>query len=93
MACGGVDVLFLDFAMTDYTTVLLHFLIHQASVLSAVECLVYSTLKAHYIFLLIIFLLPFLSVTQVNVLGVSLLLYSGGLQLRYIKDWVRCHLV
>ena len=87
MVCGSVDVLFLV-----YNGVVPLF-IYQACVLSAVECLVYSTLKARYIFLLIIILLPFLSVTQVNVPGVSLLLYSGGLQLRYIKDWVRCHLV
>ena len=37
---------------------------------SAVECLVYATLKAHYIFLLIIILLSSLSVAQVNVPGV-----------------------
>ena len=36
----GVDVLFLDFSMVHYITVLLHFLIYQASVLSAV----YATL-------------------------------------------------
>ena len=51
MARGGVDVLYLHFSMVHYITVLLHFLIHQASVLSAVEYLVYATLKAHYIFL------------------------------------------
>ena len=34
--------------------------------LSAVECLVYATLKAHYIFLLIIILLSSLSVARVN---------------------------
>ena len=50
--------------------VLLHFLMHQASVLSAVQCLVYATLKAHYIFLLIIILLSSLSVAQVNTPGV-----------------------
>ena len=41
--------LFLDFSMVHYITVLLHSLIYQASGLSAVECLVYATLKAHYI--------------------------------------------
>ena len=56
----GVDVLFLDFSMVHYITVLLHFLIYQASVLSAV----YATLKAHYIFLLIIIMLSSLSVAQ-----------------------------
>ena len=83
MACGSVDLLFLDFSMTDYITVLLHFLIHQASVLSAVECLMCATLKAHYIFLLINFLLPSRSVAQVNVPDVCVffLLYSGGLQI------------
>ena len=81
MACGSVDLLFLDFSMTDYITVLLHFLIHQASVLSAVECLMCATLKAHYIFLLIIILLISRSVVQVNVPDVCFfLLYSGGLQ-------------
>ena len=50
MVRGSVDVLFLDFSMIHNIMVLLHFLIHQASVLSAVECLVYATLKAHYIF-------------------------------------------
>ena len=40
--------LFLDFSMVHYITVLLHSLIYQASGLSAVECLVYATLKAHY---------------------------------------------
>ena len=54
--------------------VLLHSLIYQASVLSAVECLVYVTLKAHHIFLLIIILLSSLSVAQVNVPGVSFLI-------------------
>ena len=62
--------LFLDFSMVHYITVLLHSLIYQASGLSAVECLVYATLKAHYIFLLIIILLSSLSVAQVNVPGV-----------------------
>ena len=62
--------LFLDFSMIQYITVLLHSLIYQASGLSAVECLVYATLKAHYIFLLIIILLSSLSVAQVNVPGV-----------------------
>ena len=41
-----------------------------SSGLSAVECLVYATLKAHYIFPLIIILLSSLSVVQVNVPGV-----------------------
>lgn len=41
-----------------------------ASGLSAVECLAYATLKAHYIFLLIIILLSSLSVAQVNDPGV-----------------------
>ena len=40
--------LFLDFSMVHYITVLLHSLIYQASGLSAVEYLVYATLKAHY---------------------------------------------
>ena len=53
-----------------YFFVLLHSLIYQASGLSAVECLVYATLKAHYIFLLIIILLSSLSVAKVNVPGV-----------------------
>ena len=56
--------------MVHYIMVLLHFLIYQASVLSAVECLVYAALKAQYIFLLIIILLSSLSVAQVNVPGV-----------------------
>ena len=55
--------------MVHYITVLLHSLIYQASGLSAVECLVYATLKAHCIFLLIIILLSSLSVAQVNVPG------------------------
>ena len=54
-------LLFLDFSMVRYITVLLHSLIYQASALSALECLVYATLKAHYIFLLIIILLSSLS--------------------------------
>lgn len=62
--------LFLDFSMVQYITVLLHSLVYQAIVLSAVECLVHATLKAHYIFLLIIILLSSLSVAQVNVPGV-----------------------
>ena len=37
---------------------------------SAIECLVYATLKAHYILLLIIILLSSLSVAQINVPGV-----------------------
>ena len=44
----------------------------------------YATLKAHYIFLLIIILLPSRSVSQVNVPDVCVfffLLYSGGLQI------------
>ena len=64
MRCG-LDVLFLDFSMVHYITVLLHFLIYQVSVPSAV----YATLKAHYIFLLIIILLFSLSVAPVNVPG------------------------
>ena len=62
--------LFLDFSMIHYITVLLHSMIYQASGLSAVECLVYATLRAHYIFLLIIILLSSVSVAQVNVPGV-----------------------
>ena len=75
MACGIVDILFLDFSMTDHITVLLHFLIHQASVLSAEECLLCATLKAHYIFLLIIILLPSRSVAQVNVPDVCVVFF------------------
>ena len=41
-----------------------------SSGLSVVECLVYATLEAHYIFLLIIILLSSHSVAQVNVPGV-----------------------
>ena len=70
MARGGVDVLFLDFSMVHYTTVL-HFLIYQASVQSTV----YATLKAPYIFLLIIILLSSLSVAQVTVPGVCFFCY------------------
>ena len=65
--------LFFDFSVVHCITVLLHSLIYQASGLSAVECLVYPTLKAHYIFLLIIILLSSLSVAQVNVPGVCFL--------------------
>ena len=60
----------LDFSNIRCIMVLLHSLIYLASVLSAVECLVYASLKAHYICLLIIILLSSLSVAQVNVLGV-----------------------
>ena len=67
--------LFLDFSMVHYITVLLHSLIYQASVLSAVECLVYATLKAHDIFLLIVILLSSLSVAQVNVPDVCFFCY------------------
>jgi len=64
--------LFLDFFfMAHCIMVLLLCLIYQASVLSAVECLVYVTLKVHHIFLSIIILLSSLSVAQVNVPGVS----------------------
>ena len=52
-----MNVFFLDFSMVHYITVLLQLLIYQTSVLSAVECLVYATLKARYIFLSIIILL------------------------------------
>ena len=55
-------MLFLDFSMLHYITVL-HFLIYQASVLSAV----YTTLKAQYIFFLLVILLSSPSVAQVNV--------------------------
>ena len=57
MMCHSMDMLFLDFSMVHYITGL----VYQASVLSGVECLVYATLKAHYIFLLIIILLSSLS--------------------------------
>ena len=81
MRCG-LDVLFLDFSMVQYIMVLLHFLIYQASVLSAV----YATLRAHYIFLLIIILLSSLSVAQVNVPGVCFfLLHLGSLRIIYSK--------
>ena len=51
--------------------VLLHSRIYQASVLSVVECLLYATLEAHYIFLLTIILLSSLSVARVNVLSMT----------------------
>ena len=50
--------LFLDASRIHCIMVLLHSLIYQASVLSVVECLLYATLEAHYIFLLTI-ILPF----------------------------------
>ena len=63
----------LFFLVVHCIMVLLHSLIYRASGLSAVECLVYATLKAHYIFPLIIILLSSLSVAQVNVPGVCFL--------------------
>ena len=62
--------LFLDFSIIHCIMMLLYSLIYQASVLSAVECLVYATLKAHYIFLLITIMLSSFSVAQVTVPGV-----------------------
>ena len=82
MVRGGVDMLFLDFSMVHYITMLLHFLIHYASVPSAV----YATLKAHYIFLLIVILLSSLWVVQVNVL-----LYSDGLRIICDREWENVH--
>ena len=65
--------LFLDASMILCIMVLLHSLIYQASVLSVVECLLYATLEAHYIFLLTIILLSSLSVARVNVQDVCFL--------------------
>ena len=65
--------------------VLLHSLIYQASVLSVVECLLYATLEAHYIFLLTIILLSSLSVARVNVQDVCswpACVYSGSSERR-----------
>ena len=56
-----------------YSVVALSDIPGKTSGLSAVECLVYDTLKAHYIFLLIVILLSSLSVAQVNVPGVCFL--------------------
>ena len=66
-----------------YNSVVALFDIPEASALNAV----YATLKADYIFLLIIILLSSLSVAQVNVPGVWVffLLYSGGLQIICFK--------
>ena len=89
MARGSMDMLFLDFSMVHYIMVLVHFSMYQASVqsLSAVECLVYATLKAHHIFLLIIILSS--SLAKVNVSGVWFFCYIynvGGQQIICSSD-------
>ena len=68
--------------------VLLHSLIYQASVLNVVECLLFATLEAHYIFLLTI-LLSSLSVARVNVQDVCswpACVYSGSMTVSADKN-------
>lgn len=81
--------LFLDASMIHCIMVLLHSLIYQASVLSVVECLLYATLEAHYIFLLTIILLSSLSVARVNVQDVCswpACVYSGSMTVSADKN-------
>ena len=81
--------LFLDSSMIHCIMVLLHSLIYQASVLSFVECLLYATLEAHYIFLLTIILLSSLSVARVNVQDVCswpACVYSGSMTVSADKN-------
>ena len=80
--------LFLDASMIHFM-VLLHSLIYQASVLSVVQCLLYATLEAHYIFLLTIILLSSLSVARVNVQDVCscpACVYSGSMTVSADKN-------
>ena len=81
--------LFLDASMIHCIIVLLHSLIYQASALSVVQCLLYATLEAHFIFLLTIILLSSLSVARVNVQDVcfwSACVYSDSMTVSADKN-------
>ena len=95
MACGRVDVLFLFFYlfiylfffMLHYIAGLLHFLIYQASVLSAVECLVcFSESTLHFPFNCYSVIFPLGYMGECSICMIFFLLYSGGLQIICSSD-------